>query len=201
MRSKQLSHNIHGHGSLCLRVNNPWAILMSSAINSNILLLFFNYLMPNTINSRGRSSKNTGGYVCTSPHPMEGTDDSVQENHPMRWAGRGPYRSDNARGAGMGLCVLPGFQFRLSSPSKSWFGLCGLLNSSAFLGTRNHSNFRKTATSHSYTAGMVPFHLHGDPGRHVLSSFPLYKGEQGTERSNNLLSTTQQLRGRVQIDN
>lgn len=71
--------------------------------------------MPNTINSRGRSSKSTGGYVCTSPHPTKGTDDSVQENHPMRWAGRGPYRSGNARGAGMGLCVLPGFQFRLFS--------------------------------------------------------------------------------------
>lgn len=56
--------------------------------------------------------------VCVNFTPLKGTHGSVQGNHPKGVSRKRSYRSDRARRSGMGFCMLSGFLFGLSSPSR-----------------------------------------------------------------------------------
>lgn len=162
--------------------------------------------MPNNkLKSRERKVVKIAHGSYKSPHPTGGGHVTVcRGTISVGWAGKGPHRSLRSR---YGVLPAPWFSAQAILPishqtgkAGPWFGLCGLPSSSPFLRTRNHSNFRQVtveAASLFYEAAMVPFHLRGDPGRHMLTSLPVCNGEQDTESSNNPLVTTQQLSGRV----
>lgn len=106
------AHIIHGHLYLDCRVNNSWAILMSLIISYNISLIFNDLMTNNNLKSRERSSEN---------HTR------VHTNHHTLWRGTWQWGEQEkvltgvteAWGAGVGFCLLPGFQLRLSSPSAT----------------------------------------------------------------------------------